>query len=95
MDEIPLDGRSWRTANDFYKAYLAAVGAPDWHGRNVDALWDSLTAGDINRRNPPFRARIAGLTEMSADARQMVERFAAFAAEARAAGHAVEVEYER
>ncbi len=89
-----MDGRLWQTANDFYTAYLTAVGAPDWHGRNLDALWDSLTGGDINRRNPPFRVRIAGLTEMGGDARQMVERFVAFAEDAKAAGHVVEVELE-
>jgi len=95
VDEIRLDGGFWQTADDFYVAYLTAVGAPDWHGRNLDALWDSLTGGDINRRNPPFRVRIAGFAHMANNARQMVERFVAVVEEAKAAGHAVEVEVER
>ena len=76
MDDIHLDGGSWQSADDFYAAYLAAVGAPEWHGHNLDALWDSLTAGDIKQRNPPFRICIVGLEQMGLDARQMTERFA-------------------
>ena len=94
MDEIRLDGRLWRTANDFYTAYLSAVGAPDWHGRNLDAVWDSLTGGDLNRRNPPLRVRITGLADMGGDARQVVERFLAISRGASAEGHIVEVELE-
>jgi len=90
-----LDGQFWQTADDFYVAYLTAVGAPDWHGRNLDAVWDSLTGADINRRNPPFRVRIIGFAYMANNARQMVERFVAVVEEAKAAGHAVEVEVER
>ncbi len=69
MDEIQLDGAAWQTNDDFYDVYLTAVGAPTWHGRNwdgrnLDAVWDSLMGGDINRRSPPFRFRITGLERM-------------------------------
>jgi Barstar (barnase inhibitor) len=43
VEEIELHGADWGAADDFYAAYFAAVGAPEWHGRNLDALWDSLT----------------------------------------------------
>jgi RNAse (barnase) inhibitor barstar len=95
VDDIRLDGRLWRTAGDFYAAYLTAVGAPDWHGRNLDALWDSLTGGDVNQHNPPFHIHISGLPEMGGEARRTVERFVALIGEAKAAGHAVEVDVER
>lgn len=68
VDNIQLDGRSWQFADDFYTAYLEAVGAPEWHGRNLDAVWDSLTGGDINQRNPPLRIIILGSKRMGADA---------------------------
>jgi len=70
VDEIHLGGRAWQSADDFYVAYLKAVGAPEWHGHNLDALWDSLTSGDINQRNAPLRILITGLDEMGLDARQ-------------------------
>ena len=72
-------------------AYLRAVGAPEWHGHNLDALWDSLTGGDINRRNPPLRIHITGLDEMGLDARQMTERFATLAKQASDEGHQIEL----
>ena len=92
MDDIHLDGRSWQSADDFYAAYLTAVGAPEWHGHNLDALWDSLTGGDINQRNPPFRIRILGLEQMGPEAKQTMERFASLVEQAKAEGHRIELE---
>ena len=92
MGEIHLDGRCWHAADDFYVAYLRAVGAPEWHGHNLDALWDSLTSGDINQLNPPLRIHITGLDEMGLDARQMTERFATLVKQASGEGHQIELE---
>ena len=44
MKEINLDARAWRNRDDFYGALLPSLGAPHWHGRNLDALNDSLAA---------------------------------------------------
>jgi len=52
MNEIILDGTGWKTSADFYIAFLKGVHAPDWHGRNLDALWDSITGGGINVHTP-------------------------------------------
>jgi|EndMetStandDraft_6_1072998.scaffolds.fasta_scaffold582523_2 RNAse (barnase) inhibitor barstar len=60
MRIIELDGRSWRTAVDFYEAILAALEAPDWHGRNINALFDSMIWGGINGVEPPYTVRISG-----------------------------------
>jgi RNAse (barnase) inhibitor barstar len=38
VEAIALNGSRWENASDFYEAYLAAVGAAEWHGRNLDAL---------------------------------------------------------
>jgi RNAse (barnase) inhibitor barstar len=92
VDVIELDGAAWRTVNDFYTSYLAAVGAPVWHGRNLDALWDSLTAGGINQRSLPFRIRISGITRMSPEAREIARRFEALVREAVQEGHGVGID---
>jgi len=52
-----------------YDALLAGLGAPDWHGRNVNALVDSMIYGDINAIEPPFAVRIFALDRAGADAR--------------------------
>ena len=45
---IKLDAAKWRSIADFYDAILAALEAPHWHGRNVNALVDSMWGGSIN-----------------------------------------------
>ena len=56
---IRLDSSGWRTPADFYSALLPQLGAPSWHGRNLDALFDSLSGG-INRVEPPIRIELRG-----------------------------------
>jgi RNAse (barnase) inhibitor barstar len=75
MQEIQLDGTAWNTEDDFFTAFLSAVRTPDWHGHNLDALNDSIGAGDINEVNPPFLVKIRGSASMKPEAKQMVERF--------------------
>ena len=58
MRIIELDGGSWRTYDDLYDALLPALGAPDWHGRNIHALIDSMGTGSINAIEPPYLVRI-------------------------------------
>jgi RNAse (barnase) inhibitor barstar len=55
-----LDGSAWRNEEDFYRAFLAAVQAPQWHGHNLDALRDSIVTGSINNVVPPFAVAVRG-----------------------------------
>src|ERR1044071_7580655 len=48
MKQLELDGTNWKTRDDFYDAFFKAVGAPSWHGRNFNALRDSIITGEIN-----------------------------------------------
>jgi hypothetical protein len=61
MREIDLDASKWATVLDFYDALLSALGAPDWHGRSINALIDSMIWGGINRVEPPYLIRIRGI----------------------------------
>jgi len=38
MRELILNGADWPTKDDVYDAFFRAVGAPECHGRNLDAL---------------------------------------------------------
>jgi RNAse (barnase) inhibitor barstar len=73
--ELILECAGWKTQNDFYEAFFEAVGAPAWHGRNLDALYDSIGAGDINQVEAPYVVKVRGVRIMSPEARAMVERF--------------------
>jgi len=59
MTVIELDAINWTGKDEFYRDFLPAIGAPDWHGRNLDALWDTLSCDDINTVKSPFEVRIA------------------------------------
>lgn len=66
MRTIKLDAYRWRTTDDFYDAILSALEAPHWHGRNVNALTDSMWGGSINGVEPPYKVwivRTRGLPE--------------------------------
>ncbi|MDP1701538.1 MAG: barstar family protein [Aestuariivirga sp.] len=54
VKEINLDADGWKSQEDFFIALLPKLGAPNWHGHNLDALWDSLVAGQINSTKPPY-----------------------------------------
>ena len=58
MKTITLEAHAWTSPDDFYDALLPQLGAPEWHGRNLDALDDSIFSGDINAVEPPFRVQV-------------------------------------
>ena len=93
MNEIVLSGAHWNHPDDFYSDVLNSLGAPEWHGHNLDALWDSITAGGINEVNPPFRFRLTELGAVPPDCKAIINHFAELIEEARAQGFAVEILY--
>jgi RNAse (barnase) inhibitor barstar len=74
VGEVVLDASHWTTANDFYDSFFLAVGAPDWHGRNLDALNDSIATGNINQIEVPYRIVIENLSQAEPEARTATER---------------------
>ena len=67
MKIIDLDAANWTTILDFYKALLPGLGAPDWHGRSIDALADSMIFGGINAVEPPYTVRIRNTRQLPKD----------------------------
>ena len=49
MRQIILDALGWKEKDDFYGDLLPSLGAPNWHGRNLDALNDSIRGDDIKK----------------------------------------------
>lgn len=70
MKVVKLNAFRWASAQDFYAALLSGLGAPDWHGRNVNALVDSMIYGDINALEQPFRVIVRGLDGANRKARE-------------------------
>jgi RNAse (barnase) inhibitor barstar len=53
--EVKLDVADGESGDDVYSAFFKAVGAPEWHGRNFNALNDSIGTGGINRVEVPYQ----------------------------------------
>lgn len=71
MRSIELDASGWKTVLDFYDDLLAALGAPDWHGRSINALADTMIWSDeTNAVNPPYVVKIANAGMAPADVRE-------------------------
>jgi RNAse (barnase) inhibitor barstar len=78
MREIALDCTAWKTRDDFYNDFFAAIGAPSWHGRNFDALNDSICTGQINQIELPYEIVISNATKATEEALQIVRDFIDF-----------------
>jgi RNAse (barnase) inhibitor barstar len=73
MTIIELNANSWRTWEDFYSALLAALGAPKSHGRNLNALIDSMVWGGMNAVEPPYKILVSGTKNLSKDTRAEID----------------------
>jgi RNAse (barnase) inhibitor barstar len=66
MKIIELDASDWLREEHFYQTLLRELGAPGWHGHNLDAINDSIFTGDINKIEAPFHLKVAGVEHLSA-----------------------------
>jgi RNAse (barnase) inhibitor barstar len=83
---VVLDGGSWQSRDDVYRAIEAAIG-PQYFGRNLDALWDILRTPEDSVLQPPYALVVGGIAEANDEVRQTVAAIAGVFAEARAAGN--------
>jgi len=76
MKQLRLDATEWKTRDDFYDAFFRAVGAPSWHGRNFDALNDSIGTGQINQVEVPYEIVIANSSAAKGEVQVMIHEVA-------------------
>jgi RNAse (barnase) inhibitor barstar len=75
MKDFALDGTNWSCKDDVYDAFFQVVGAPPWHGRNLDALNDSIGTGSINDVEVPYRLVIRNYDLIGVGAKKMADDF--------------------
>jgi len=92
MRTLLLDATGWQNREDVYDAFFRAVGAPEWHGRNFDALRDSIETGSINAIEVPYTIRVVNAAGVSGEAKQMLHDFRDLIQELAARGCAVGIE---
>ena len=91
MKELVMDAASWKTRDDLFLSFFKAVDAPPWHGRNFDALRDSVGAGHINRIEVPYRLVLKNYARVHPAVRADAEHFIDVIRELAAEGIPVEI----
>lgn len=94
MQEIVMDAENWRVPDDVYDAFFQAVGAPNWHGRNFNALRDSIAVGHVNKIDVPYLIKIKHYAAIGSEAIGMARDFVNFIRELHASGSPVDIEVE-
>ena len=84
MKTIQVDASDWTSTEDFYDAVLPLLGAPDWHGRNLNALIDSILVEGVNSVAPPYVIVIRGTAALKPDILDYIESASFNLAQARA-----------
>ncbi len=92
--EIALDGRGWETELDLIEAVIEGVDGPFWHGRNYNALYDSLVVGSINGIDPPYDFVIKPPAHPTPEVAEGISYFLSRIAEWRAEGAEVSARVE-
>jgi RNAse (barnase) inhibitor barstar len=91
MMELAMDGATWNSKDDVYDAFFSVVGAPSWHGRNLDALNDSIANGQINELEVPYRLVIVNFDLIGASAKKAARDFVDLIREIAARGIPVDI----
>jgi len=76
LSEVPqftLDARKWHSSENVYDALFGALGSPAWHGKNFNALHDSIVTGGINRVEVPYVLNIQRVSSAKSEARLFIK----------------------
>jgi RNAse (barnase) inhibitor barstar len=92
MRDLNLDASTWKNAGDFYDTFFKAVGAPEWHGRNFDALNDSIAHGRINEIEVPYRIIIRNIPSRNEEIGLLLRDFEDLIQELASRGCPVEIQ---
>jgi len=76
VPELNMTAEGWQSADDVYDAFFHAVRAPKWHGRNLNALNDSISTGKINEIEVPYRLVVRDASLATPKARATIDLFA-------------------
>jgi hypothetical protein len=94
MRELLMDGGGWKAPDDVYDAFFQAVGAPSWHGRNFNALRDSIGVGRVNKIDVPYIIRLKNYSSIGPGARGTATDFIELINQLRESGCAIDISVE-
>jgi hypothetical protein len=76
MRELIINAAAWQTRADLYFSFFAVVGTPPWHGKNFNALRDSIGIGQINEIEVPYRLVLSNYNLVPPAMKKDAENFA-------------------
>ena len=91
---LQLDASTWKNTDDVYESLFTVLGAPHWHGKNFDALHDSIVTGSINVVEVPYTLSIRGMKSAKAAVRNFVSDLVSFISERETEGCPVSIQIE-
>ena len=63
--ELVIDWAQIKDKDCLYDTLFEQLNSPSWHGRNLNALRDSVIVGDINGVEPPYKVLIRNENEIA------------------------------
>ncbi len=91
---LQLDASTWKNTDDVYESLFTVLGAPPWHGKNFEALHDSIVTGSINVVGVPYTLSIRGMKSAKAAVKNFVSDLISFISEREAEGCPVSIQIE-
>jgi RNAse (barnase) inhibitor barstar len=73
--ELVMDASEWKSVDDLLLAFFRVVEAPSWHGRNFNALRDSIGGGQINKIEVPYRLIFKNYDKICSAVKEGAEQF--------------------
>jgi RNAse (barnase) inhibitor barstar len=94
MRELVMDAADWETTDDLFLSFFQVVGAPSWHGKNFNALRDSVGTGAINQIEVPYRLVLKNYDRIHRSMKGEADYFIAVINELSSEGVPVEIRIE-
>jgi hypothetical protein len=97
LTDVPtfrLDASLWKQCDDVYTSLFKVLGSPAWHGKNFNALNDSIVTGGINTIEVPYKILICEAKKASFEVRQFLSALADFLSAREAEGCPVSIQIE-
>jgi hypothetical protein len=91
---LKLDASGWKNSDDVYESLFAVLGSPPWHGKNFNALNDSIVTGGINTVEVPYTLSICNMKSANSEVRFFVSNLGAFISEREAQGCPISIQIE-
>jgi len=89
-----MNASSWESSDDLYRAFFHAVQAPAWHGKNLNAIRDSIASGQINKIEVPYRLVFTNYASLSGELKQVTDFFIEAVSDLKKEGISVDVRIE-